>query len=295
MSRKAFAGGIATLADGKLYALQHPFALDGRVSSYPASARGYSVANSYLLTQSRRRAADRHRLRQGRAGDPRRDRIADRAAAAAVDVPAAAQRVHVDQQRRDLRRAFQRRPVLHQQSRRGAVVRFRRQDERPQHPGRDEGHRGDARRHDRARQARPPDRRHAGADPADRHALAVRPRDQDAVQRPTCSPTSGATREIGPWIVTDADDDATTPARACARSCSTRATGGWRARRPTRSGAASARCSTNTTSRPSRRAMAASCAAARWWRGTTGCWMSFLKACDKSVAVSRYVTRDEER
>src|SRR5215510_2766693 len=45
------AGGIATLAEGKLYALQNPFALDGRVSSYPASARGYAVANSYLLTQ----------------------------------------------------------------------------------------------------------------------------------------------------------------------------------------------------------------------------------------------------
>jgi flavorubredoxin len=45
------ARGIAALADGKLYALQNPFALDGRVSSYPASARGYSVANSYLLTQ----------------------------------------------------------------------------------------------------------------------------------------------------------------------------------------------------------------------------------------------------
>src|SRR6266508_4084552 len=43
------ARGIAALADGKLYALQHPYALDGRVSSYPASARGYSVANSYLL------------------------------------------------------------------------------------------------------------------------------------------------------------------------------------------------------------------------------------------------------
>src|SRR5215211_6948251 len=42
---------IAALAEGKLYALQHPYALDGRVSSYPASARGYSVANSYLLTQ----------------------------------------------------------------------------------------------------------------------------------------------------------------------------------------------------------------------------------------------------
>ena len=44
-------GAIAALAQGRLYALQHPFALDGRVSSYPASARGYSVANSYLLTQ----------------------------------------------------------------------------------------------------------------------------------------------------------------------------------------------------------------------------------------------------
>ena len=29
-----------------------PYALDGRVSSYPASARGFSVANSYLLTES---------------------------------------------------------------------------------------------------------------------------------------------------------------------------------------------------------------------------------------------------
>jgi hypothetical protein len=44
--------GIAALAEGKLYALQNPFALDGRVSSYPGSARGFSVANSYLLTQS---------------------------------------------------------------------------------------------------------------------------------------------------------------------------------------------------------------------------------------------------
>jgi hypothetical protein len=46
------ARGIAALAEGKLYALQHPYALDGRVSSYPAGARGFSVANSYLLTQS---------------------------------------------------------------------------------------------------------------------------------------------------------------------------------------------------------------------------------------------------
>src|SRR5438876_2557226 len=47
-----FAGGIAAIVEGKLYALQTPFALGGRVSSYPASARGYSVANSYLITQS---------------------------------------------------------------------------------------------------------------------------------------------------------------------------------------------------------------------------------------------------
>ena len=49
---QGFTGGIASLADDKLYALQNPFALDGRVSSYPASARGFSVANSFLLTQS---------------------------------------------------------------------------------------------------------------------------------------------------------------------------------------------------------------------------------------------------
>jgi len=48
---RAFTGGVAALAEGRLYALQHPFALDGRVSMYPASARGFAVANSYLLTE----------------------------------------------------------------------------------------------------------------------------------------------------------------------------------------------------------------------------------------------------
>jgi hypothetical protein len=47
---RGFTGGIATLADGKLYSLQHPFGLDGRVSSYPVSARGFSVVNSYIRT-----------------------------------------------------------------------------------------------------------------------------------------------------------------------------------------------------------------------------------------------------
>src|SRR6202162_1416209 len=48
---RGFIGGIASLADDQLYALQNPFVLDGRVSSYSASARGFSVANSYLLSQ----------------------------------------------------------------------------------------------------------------------------------------------------------------------------------------------------------------------------------------------------
>ena len=48
---QGFTGGIASLADDRLYALQNPFALDGRVSSYPASARGFAVANSYLLKE----------------------------------------------------------------------------------------------------------------------------------------------------------------------------------------------------------------------------------------------------
>ncbi len=48
---RGFSGGIAALANDQLYALQNPFPLDGRVSAYPASARGVSVANSYLLTQ----------------------------------------------------------------------------------------------------------------------------------------------------------------------------------------------------------------------------------------------------
>ena len=47
-----FAGGISALSEGNLYALQNPFVLDGRVSAYAASARGFSVANSYLLTAS---------------------------------------------------------------------------------------------------------------------------------------------------------------------------------------------------------------------------------------------------
>jgi hypothetical protein len=47
-------GHIETIADGKLYALQNVMELDGRVSAYPANARGYSVSNCYLLKEGNR-------------------------------------------------------------------------------------------------------------------------------------------------------------------------------------------------------------------------------------------------
>jgi flavorubredoxin len=47
----ASASNLATLADGKLYALQNALHLDGRVSAYPARARGYAMSNCYLLVE----------------------------------------------------------------------------------------------------------------------------------------------------------------------------------------------------------------------------------------------------
>jgi flavorubredoxin len=44
-------GSIAELVPGRLYALQNVIALDGRVSAYPADARGYTVSNCYLIKE----------------------------------------------------------------------------------------------------------------------------------------------------------------------------------------------------------------------------------------------------
>jgi hypothetical protein len=44
---------IETIAEGKLYALQNVMELDGRVSAYPANARGYSVSNCYLIKEGK--------------------------------------------------------------------------------------------------------------------------------------------------------------------------------------------------------------------------------------------------
>lgn len=44
-------GPIAELVPGRLYALQNVIKLDGRVSAYPADARGYTVSNCYLIKE----------------------------------------------------------------------------------------------------------------------------------------------------------------------------------------------------------------------------------------------------
>jgi hypothetical protein len=46
-------GPILTIVPDRLYALQNVFALDGRVSSYPANARGYTVSNCYLIKEGK--------------------------------------------------------------------------------------------------------------------------------------------------------------------------------------------------------------------------------------------------
>lgn len=51
MLDKTSNSSIATLAEGKLYALQNALELDGRVSAYPASARGVAMYNCYLLVE----------------------------------------------------------------------------------------------------------------------------------------------------------------------------------------------------------------------------------------------------
>ncbi len=46
--------GLIELGAGRVYAMQNTFELNGRISAYPESARGYSVANCYLLKEGDR-------------------------------------------------------------------------------------------------------------------------------------------------------------------------------------------------------------------------------------------------
>jgi len=46
--------GLIELGAGRVYAMQNTFELNGRISAYPESARGYSVANCYVLKEGDR-------------------------------------------------------------------------------------------------------------------------------------------------------------------------------------------------------------------------------------------------
>ena len=156
--------------------------LDGRVSSYPASATGLFGDELLPAAAARRRVADRHRLRRRRAGAARADRIADRRDAAALAAAAAAERVHVDPEHRSVHALLQRQGMLHRQSRRGVLVRLRRRLRlRAEHARQAQHHHHRPRGDDPDRQSRPSGRRLPGADPADRHALDLRRGDQDDV------------------------------------------------------------------------------------------------------------------
>ena len=174
---RAFAGGIASLADVQLYALQNPFALDGRVSSYPASARGFSVANSYLLTE-----ADAALLIDTGFG---KDEAVIRAQIESLTAPGLPLSIFP-------LRLNEFMSINNVESFAGHFnvetcytsnidAALWRQDGRPRHPEIDEGHAGNPGGQHPGRQRWPSDRRDAGADPPDRHALALRPRDPDLV------------------------------------------------------------------------------------------------------------------
>jgi hypothetical protein len=51
VSSESGMGPVEVLVPGRLYALQNVITLDGRISSYPASARGFTVSNCYLIKE----------------------------------------------------------------------------------------------------------------------------------------------------------------------------------------------------------------------------------------------------
>ncbi len=176
-----FTGGIATLAEGKLYALQNPYKLDGRVSSYPASARGYAVANCYLLKQP-----DAAMLIDTGFGKDEQLIITQIESLIAPRSPLSMFPLRLNEFMSinnvetfaghfNIETCYTSNPDAALWFDFGAMA-----------DGRSildsmHGHRGHALRHHQARQAGPRDRRDAGADPPDCHALAVRQRHQDVV------------------------------------------------------------------------------------------------------------------
>ena len=173
---------IRELSKDKLFALQNPMRLDGRVSSYPASATGYSVTNCYLLRQPDAAWL----IDTGFGGDEPALRAQIESligrAPAALAAAAAAERIHVDPEHRPVHALLQRQGMLHRQSGRRVLVRFRRRLRlRAEHARPAQHHHHRPRGDDPDRRARPPGRGLSGADPPDRDALDLRRGDQDAV------------------------------------------------------------------------------------------------------------------
>ena len=53
MANELGMGPIEVLVPDRLYALQNVITLDGRISSYPANARGFTVSNCYLIKEGK--------------------------------------------------------------------------------------------------------------------------------------------------------------------------------------------------------------------------------------------------
>ena len=288
-----FSGGISALADGKLYALQHQFALDGRVSSYPASARGYAVANCYLVKED-----DAALLIDTGFG---KDEPAIRAEVESLIAPGSPLSLFPLRLNEFMSINNVETFAGHFKVDRcytnniDAALWF---DFGAKEDGRnilelDERGCGGTGRHHRSWQAGPADRCHACADPADRDALALRPRHQDAVQLRPVHPHLARQRER----TMDRQRDrqrSTSPGDLRSFMLNTRYW--WLEGAPTDK---------------IRRGIDA--VFEKWDIETIapgyGCILrgkklvtrhyqmldDFLKACDKSRMVSRYVTRDEER
>ena len=169
-----FTGGIATLAEGKLYALQNPYKLDGRVSSYPASARGYAVVNCYLLKQP-----DAAMLIDTGFGKDEQLIISQIESLIPPRSPLSLFPLRLNEFMSinnvetfaghfNIETCYTSNPDAALWFDFGAKADGRSILELDACDG------GDALRHHQARQAGPPDRRHAGSDPSDRDALALR-------------------------------------------------------------------------------------------------------------------------
>ena len=231
---------IKELAEDKLFALQNTMLLDGRVSSYPASARGHSVSNCYLLRQP-----DAAWLIDTGFGCHEAALRSQIESLIPRTLPLSLLPLRLNEfmsiQNIDpftlyfnVKECFTGNPDAAFWFDFGAGSDFG-----TEHAGPAQDHHHQPRGDDPDRQSRPSGRRLPGADPADRDALDLRRATKTLFTSDMFTHT-WRDRPDGPWIIQDGDDDPT-DSTMCARSCSTPATGGWRASTPRNCGVASTR------------------------------------------------------